>query len=44
MQRKLNWLEQNQLPAVAWRQFNLDKTSPEKRAALVESLKKSLSE
>jgi predicted nucleotidyltransferase component of viral defense system len=33
-----------QLPAVTWRQFNLDKTTPEKRASLVEGLKKVLSE
>jgi hypothetical protein len=32
------------LPAVTWRQFNLDKTTAEKRATLVEGLKKVLTE
>jgi predicted nucleotidyltransferase component of viral defense system len=32
----------SELPAVKWRQLNLDKLTPEKRAALVESLEKAL--
>jgi hypothetical protein len=32
-----------ELPAVKWRQLNLDKLSPEKRAALVVRLEKALS-
>jgi hypothetical protein len=32
------------LPAVTWRQFNLDKLTPEKRAALVDGLERVLSE
>jgi len=41
---KLRLLAAAALPAVKWRQRNLDKLSPEKRAALVANLEKVLAQ